>query len=931
MSSLKNIPQKLKRKFVHHGINSVEDLQNRYYELVNSKGFGGIFVAVLQKYIKDENIDIPKPVANQNISEKKIIFSLNPPPPALLKTALVSNDIYTIDNLKQKYRDILSSIGFGENRIISLISYMRELNLTEEANDIQINYLQILDKLKLDYSRQEKSLITLDIISEKINILINSDRTNFVYPVFVPLSTIFSKENIRNFADLKNNFSCIKKILFGKKKAIKQLNMWLDDTICFHQSHIQPATFNYFPQIQTIFSSFFSSLNSKDKYICKHYFENLENNYMEIAKELNLSRERVRQICNKYRTSISSYILGATIGSCNKIKNDIARQLFILKSSIESANFLTIIDVIKILSPSDLHINPDRTKTIHQLCKIWNFEYISIHPSETIIITHSPNLRNDITNLSSEIFDFFQNQIYPLSLKELHIQIQQKRSHFIEFSFFEKLANTLEFLEKRDDQYSLKLRYYSKYEDMAALILYNEKKPLKSQDIKNKINIILASQNATTYTGRIANTFSNRLAPLGKTGFWALKEHIDEFDSKTLKEKIIDTFKQFNRPLSIKDLRKSIKGNYAENSCSTILNMGKGDVFLPLSHGRYILAEWKPLYENEIKTTSRRKKTETFLKSETLSQKITASFIEYFNNKQSLEEPLIEIVNFIKKIDGFETPSIYKAISNNPLFTKINIGRNKLLHYNKSSEDIMSEILSKKRISELISKLLQKSDPNCTITGNNPFRICFDNKHFNVYIKNITDTDALAKVRGNYRVQLPYRTEFEEMKHSPIPFIFLGFNAEFKSFASWKSSIIKSKLNTKSNVSLYPRIIQMESARKNQSFETLSVSGEGEIISFPCEFLPDFLRNTSFNDQKTTDQSFAEENYEAEYEQNGLLLKITNPKLISRLQPVLSTRETNRFEAYQIIWDFYGDRYPHMKLSHWGKLIDRLCNELKKK
>ena len=123
----------------------------------------------------------------------------------------------------------------------------------------------------------------------------------------------------------------------------------------------------------------------------------------------------------------------------------------------------------------------------------------------------------------------------------------------------------------------------------------------------------------------------------------------------------------------------------------------------------------------------------------------------------------------------------------------------------------------------------------------------------------------------------------------------------------------------------------MESARKNQSFETLSVSGEGEIISFPCEFLPDFLRNTSFNDQKTTDQSFAEENYEAEYEQNGLLLKITNPKLISRLQPVLSTRETNRFEAYQIIWDFYGDRYPHMKLSHWGKLIDRLCNELKKK
>ena len=930
MTELKNIPQKLRKKFALQGITTVEDLQEKYYILINSKGFGGIFIAELQKYIKDENIHIsffstnPVPLKDDNS------FSFNPLPPPLIRNALANCFVCTKEELKENYRKILSLTGFGKNKIICLIDFMRELDLVKESNDIETNYLPYLNILKQDTCCQERVFASLNIINEKISNIIKSGNIEFPYPICGTLSSLCKKNNIRNFIDLKQNYPQIKRFLYNKRKVQNQLSIWLDDCISFYQFNVDSATHNFFPKIQNALSIFFSSLKTKDRYICEQYFGGIESSYIDISEQIGITRERVRQICNKYKRILAIYMQGATVGVCKKIEPDVARQLYLLKCTIEKKVFLTLIDVIKILDSTDTCIRPERKKVIQLLCKIWDFEYFSINPGDTVLVTSTSTKKKEMLDLSSDIFQFFQKEIYPLSLVDLHSSILRKKGCSVDFTLFEKVVQALDFLDRKGGLYRLKLCHYSKFEDMAELILYEEGKPLKIQTILDKINSILRTQKAQTYTGRSCISFSNNVVHLGKTGYWTLKKYVNEIDLKTLKERLIDAFNTIKRPLSIRDLRYLIKGPYAENSISTILNMGKGKEFLPLNHGRFILAEWGPRYEDEIKKEPKRKGNSIVLKSENFSQKIITSFIVYFENKRSYEEPLIDIVNFVNDLDGFEKPSIYKAISNNPLFTKIDTGRNKLLHYNKSSDDIMNELLNKKRIFELLSSLLQKSDPNCIIEGNNPYRIYFSNKHFNVYVKNITSTDVRAKERGNYRVQLPYRTEFEEMKSSSTPFIFLGFNTEYKTFASWKSSVIKSKLNTKSNVSLYPRIIQMESARKKMSFETLPVSGEGEIISFPCELLAEFLQNTSFIDQSPTNLVPNEEDYEAKYEQDGRLLKITNPNLIYRLQPILNASDINRFEAYQIIWDFYGDRFPHMKLSHWGKLIDRLSKEIKK-
>ena len=929
MTKLNNIPQKLKRKFALYGITTVEDLQEKYYALISSKGFGGIFIAELQKYIKDENIHIPPLLTNPVSLETVNSFSFDSLPPPLIRNALTNCSICTKEDLKEKYRNIISLTGFGKNKIVSLIKFMRELGLIKESNDIETNYLPYLGFLKQDTLSQERFSATLNIIYEKINNIIKSGNIEFSYPIHGALTVLFKKNNIRNFIDLKDNYPQIKNFIYHKRKALNRFNIWLDDTISVNQFNTDSTSHDFFPRFQDALSIFFSSLNTKNKYICEQYFGGIEKNYIGISEQLGITRERVRQICNKYKKILVIYMQGATVVTGCKIEHDLARQLYLLKKTIEKNFFLTLIDIIKFLDATDTSIRPEKLEVIKLLCKIWDFEYFSINPGNTVLITSSPTKKNETIDLSLNIFHFFQKKIYPLSLTELHSSIQNDIGRSIDFAHFEKIVNNLDFFDKKEGLYCLKLCHYLKFEDMAELILHEEGKPLKFQDILDKVNSILLSQKAQTYTGRAGLSFSKNIVHLGKTGYWTLKKYATDSDLKTLKEKIIDVFKAIERPLSINDLKLSIKGPYAETSVAAILNMEKGSEFLSLSHGRYILAKWKDLYKDELKLTRKREKKDVLTK-ENFSQKITASFIVYFENKQSYEEPLIDIVNFVNDLDGFEKTSIYKAISNNPLFTKLDTGRNKLLHYNKSSEDIMNELLDKKRIFELLSTLLQKSDPNCIIEGNNPYRIYFCNKHFNVYVKNITSTDVRAKERGNYRVQLPYRTEFEEMKSSPTPFIFLGFNTEYNTFASWNSSVIKSKLNTKSNVSLYPRINQMEMARKEMTFKTVQVSGEGDVMSFPCEFLSKFIQEELFISPDSCNLIVNEENYEAEYEQNGLLKKITNPHLIQLLQPVLHESNINRYKAFEIIWNFYGTRYPQMKLSHWGKLLDRLSNDNKK-
>jgi len=72
--------------------------------------------------------------------------------------------------------------------------------------------------------------------------------------------------------------------------------------------------------------------------------------------------------------------------------------------------------------------------------------------------------------------------------------------------------------------------------------------------------------------------------------------------------------------------------------------------------------------------------------------------------------------------------------------------------------------------------------------------------------------------------------------------------------------------------------------------------------------------------------------WEAAYEdEHGNLTKLMNPELLKQLRPYLDTEYPTLPPAYNIIDDFYGNKYPKTQMKDWGKLIKAInwskCNE----
>ncbi len=76
------------------------------------------------------------------------------------------------------------------------------------------------------------------------------------------------------------------------------------------------------------------------------------------------------------------------------------------------------------------------------------------------------------------------------------------------------------------------------------------------------------------------------------------------------------------------------------------------------------------------------------------------------------------------------------------------------------------------------------------------------------------------------------------------------------------------------------------------------------------------------NDVQINDETVETIDWEAMFtDSNGRLMKIANPELIDKLRPYLNTEYVSPVSAYNVIEDFYGDRYSKMDMSEWMKLF----------
>lgn len=172
------------------------------------------------------------------------------------------------------------------------------------------------------------------------------------------------------------------------------------------------------------------------------------------------------------------------------------------------------------------------------------------------------------------------------------------------------------------------------------------------------------------------------------------------------------------------------------------------------------------------------------------------------------------------------------------------------------------------------------------------------------------------------RAQLPIRDEFDEIKKSDIPFIFLGYDQQNDVLVCWNYHNAKARLNEKRSVSFYSRQFFQDEVSLG-TFLRKSLKNGDEPILFKRRDLVEFFNqiDTFFPLSKDETQPPKKTDNE-QFVSNGKLLKITDKELIEQLKPLIETKRT--LQALKVVGDFYKGQFPTMKLADWNKLIKEI-------
>ncbi len=206
--------------------------------------------------------------------------------------------------------------------------------------------------------------------------------------------------------------------------------------------------------------------------------------------------------------------------------------------------------------------------------------------------------------------------------------------------------------------------------------------------------------------------------------------------------------------------------------------------------------------------------------------------------------------------------------------------------------------LSKKRHKELFEQTLQANVTFKSTGGIMPFRIVIDGFFYNVYIKNLSSAhfETKNKVSDVWRAQLPSDDQFVEMKESPIPFVFLGYDEKNDVYATWNPHKVKQRLNEAKYVSFYSRLSGQKEAHEEDKFVRVRLNNDGEVLIFPRTKLSTFLVNieTYFADMSDYVAIGSKRRTEA----NGAYRELNNTKNIDLFVKFLKENDYNDIAIY---------------------------------
>lgn len=228
----------------------------------------------------------------------------------------------------------------------------------------------------------------------------------------------------------------------------------------------------------------------------------------------------------------------------------------------------------------------------------------------------------------------------------------------------------------------------------------------------------------------------------------------------------------------------------------------------------------------------------------------------------------------------------------------------------------MAERTTPEELKSLFLEVIQDENQFTFLSGIQPFLITYKSRPYYIYIKHLSS--AYFKDRPDTtRAQLPIRPDFDEIKTSSIPFVFLGYDISNDVYICWNYHITKTRLNEKESVSFYSRESFQKEVKKGELLRKKLKNDDNPVL-FKREDLILFFKKIETIFDNRGEANMSEKKV---FERDGKLYKITESDLLEKISRVVNEKSNNILEGITIAKNYYGDKYPNMKYSDWSNLI----------
>lgn len=130
-----------------------------------------------------------------------------------------------------------------------------------------------------------------------------------------------------------------------------------------------------------------------------------------------------------------------------------------------------------------------------------------------------------------------------------------------------------------------------------------------------------------------------------------------------------------------------------------------------------------------------------------------------------------------------------------------------------------------------------------SVRGINPTLINVDGELMYIYIKNLSPAQLSNDNPDIWRIQLPKRKEFEEIKSSSYMFLLFGYDYVRKVYTTWNPYWCKQRLNVAESCSMYSRLSLQKRVASTQKIEKMQLQNDGDVICLPASLLANYLKN----------------------------------------------------------------------------------------